>query len=383
METRKNDVNNPAASQGGQTVDIELTREERQVIELLRTHKLSIKHLDEERRQMIRQFIEHLHHEKGISLTDMAKLVGNKTSGYMSWLARQLGIQPRDFEEARLVGIHKKVRKYERKPFDGTDEDKAYLLGLRRGDLSVSRPFGDAIRVSTSTTIPAMAKLFTELFSPYGHVYKSPRYKTDMQIYEWNIDAILDKSFEFLLTDTRTCWDWIVARESTLLSYLAGIWDSEGSIGIHPNARVTAVVANAYNTDVELLDFIAVNLRHLGYKAYIHLDKHSGEKSPTYKIEMKKDYFKVGVYHFEKAQSLIRRLPIRHGDKVARKELALSLNRGDYWNDVKPRVDALRDSFLAEKQQFARDAQEELARRRSKKQENVTPPSFFPSAVRN
>ena len=60
METRKNDVNNPAASQGGQTVDIELTREERQVIELLRTHKLSIKHLDEERRQMIRQFIEHL-----------------------------------------------------------------------------------------------------------------------------------------------------------------------------------------------------------------------------------------------------------------------------------------------------------------------------------
>ena len=148
METRKNDVNNPAASQGGQTVDIELTREERQVIELLRTHKLSIKHLDEERRQMIRQFIEHLHHEKGISLTDMAKLVGNKTSGYMSWLARQLGIQPRDFEEARLAGIHKKVRKYERKPFDGTDEEKAYLLGLRHGDLSVFNPFGDAIRVS-------------------------------------------------------------------------------------------------------------------------------------------------------------------------------------------------------------------------------------------
>src|SRR5438309_479957 len=176
METRQNDVNNPAASQGGQTVDIEL----------LRTHKLSIKHLDEERRQMVRQFIEHLHHEKGISLTDMAKLVGNKTSGYMSWLARQLGIQPRDFEEARLVGIHKKVRKYERKPFDGTDEDKAYLLGLRRGDLSVSRPFGDAIRVSTNSTHPAMAELFTKLFSPYGHVYQHPRYKKDTKTYEWN-----------------------------------------------------------------------------------------------------------------------------------------------------------------------------------------------------
>src|SRR5712692_747596 len=199
METRQNDVNNPTASQGGQTVDIELTREEKQVIELLRTHKLSIKHLDEERRQMIRQFIQHLHHERGISLMDIAKLIGNKTSGYVSWLFKQLGIQPRDFEEARLAGIHKKVRKYERKPFDGTDEDKAYLLGLRHGDLSASRPFGDATRVSTSTTHPAMAKLFTELFSPYGHVYQHPRYKKDTSSYEWNLQTILDGSFDFLL----------------------------------------------------------------------------------------------------------------------------------------------------------------------------------------
>lgn len=28
------------------------------------------------------------------------------------------------------------MRKYERKPFNGTDEDRAYLLGLTRGDLS-------------------------------------------------------------------------------------------------------------------------------------------------------------------------------------------------------------------------------------------------------
>jgi hypothetical protein len=365
LEGPQKDVGNPTTSQGGQTVDIELTPEENQVIELLRTPKLSIKYLDEEKKQMIRQFIQHLHHEKGISLSDIAKLIGNKTSGYTSWLARQLGIQSRDFEEARLAGIHKKVRKYERRPFDGTDEDKAYLLGMRYGDLYVSRPFGDAIRVSTSTTIPAMAKLFTELFSPYGHVYKDPRHKTDIPIYEWNIYAILDNSFEFLLTDTRTCWDWVVTKESTTLSYLAGIWDSEGSVGVHPNARVTAVVAKVYNTDTRLLDFVAVNLRRLGYNPHRYLDKQKGEVSPTYKIEMKKDYFKVGVYHFEQAQSLIRRLPIRHGDKVARKELALSLKRGDYWKDVKPRVDALRKSIQAAKEQFAREAQEELARRHS------------------
>src|SRR2546422_10473875 len=127
-------------------------------------------------KEKIRLYILAKHIEQGVSLSDIAKLIGNKTSGYTSWLARRLGIQPRPFEEARLEGIHKKVRKYERKPFDGTDEDKAYLLGLKHGDLTASVPFGDAVRVSTSTTHPALADLFTILFSPYGHVYKHPRY---------------------------------------------------------------------------------------------------------------------------------------------------------------------------------------------------------------
>src|SRR5207245_8394163 len=105
------------------------------------------------------------------------KLIGNKTSGYTSWLTRQLGIQPRDFEDARLAGIHKKVRKYERKPFDGTEEDKAYLLGIRHGDLSASRPFGNATRVSMSTTHATQADISTNLFTPSAHVTKNPRTK--------------------------------------------------------------------------------------------------------------------------------------------------------------------------------------------------------------
>ena len=75
-------------------------------------------------------------------------------------------------------------RKYERKPFDGTDEDKAYLLGLRHGDLSVSKPWKGVAKVSTSTTHPAMAELFRSLFEPYGHVYQHPRYKKDTKAYE-------------------------------------------------------------------------------------------------------------------------------------------------------------------------------------------------------
>jgi hypothetical protein len=98
--------------------------EDRRVIELLRTPGLSIKYLDDETKERIRGFIRRTHVEKGVSLGDVAKLIGNKTSGYTSWLTRQLGIQARPFEESRLKAIREKCRKYERKPFDGTEGDK-------------------------------------------------------------------------------------------------------------------------------------------------------------------------------------------------------------------------------------------------------------------
>jgi len=376
METRKNDVNNPAASQGGQTVDIELTREERQVIELLRTHKLSIKHLDEERRQMIRQFIEHLHHEKGISLTDMAKLVGNKTSGYMSWLARQLGIQPRDFEEARLAGIHTKVRKYERKPFDGTDEDKAYLLAFRHGDLSASVPFATAIRISMSTTHPAQADLFTSLFSPYGHVYKHPRYKKDTKTYEWNFSTILHESFGFLLDTRDKHREWIAADDSRALSYVAGLIDAEGNVGVYPNARTTAITISIWNTDTELLEFCHRCLSQLGLKPLApYLNKEVGTVTSKYHIVRRKDYYRVMIATFENSQSLIRRISLRHQEKLERSELALSIAKGELWENVKSRVQKLQDKFKQRRIQFVKEAEQEFLK---KHPVNVTPPSFFP-----
>jgi hypothetical protein len=96
--------------------------EEGEILALLRTPGLSIKNLDPLVKEKIRLYIVRKHIEQGVSLSDIAKLIGNKTSGYTSWLSRQVGVQPRGFEEARLKGIHEKVRKYERRPFDGTDE---------------------------------------------------------------------------------------------------------------------------------------------------------------------------------------------------------------------------------------------------------------------
>jgi hypothetical protein len=140
--------------------------EEELLVRLPQTEGLSIRNLDDKTRTDLRRLMTDLHVSRGMSLNDIAKLIGNKTSGYASRLSKQLQVRTRPFEEARLKGIREKRRKYERKPFDGTDEDKAYLLGLRHGGLSVTRPWNGAVRVSTGTTHPAMAQLFRDLFEP-------------------------------------------------------------------------------------------------------------------------------------------------------------------------------------------------------------------------
>jgi hypothetical protein len=250
-----------------------------ELLALLRTKGLSIKGLDDGKKEELRFFIDYLHNTKGLSLNDVAKLIGNKTSGYTSWLCRQLGVRRRPFEEARLKGIREKRRKYERKPFDGTDEDRAYLLGLRHGDLTVSRPWNGAIRVSTSTTHPAMVQLFRSLFEPYGHVYQFPRYKKDTKTYEWNVDTILDDSFSFLLKKFPEVVSWVNESEVRVIAYLSGFLDAEGSILVTNNIRGGIVIfVDYFNENKSILEWIADWVRRMGLGASIRVNKPIGKK---------------------------------------------------------------------------------------------------------
>jgi hypothetical protein len=308
---------------------------EEELLGLLRAKGLSIKNLDEAKRAELRAFLDHLHNTKGVSLNDIAKLIGNKTSGYTSWVCRELGVKPRAFEEARLKGIREKRRKYGRKPFDGTDEDRAYLLGLRHGDLSVSRPWKGVVRVSTSTTHPALAQLFRSLFEPHGHVYQHPRYKKDTQTYEWNLGVIVDSSFDFLCSPFSEVVGWILSKQSTTLAYLGGLLDAEGSVGIYPAKRLTSVNIVYYNTNLQLMLFVHKAIQILGYRPLKpYLDKKKGFRSPGYHIEMKKDYWRVLLARFEECQDFLRRLPLRHSEKMQKRTLALTLKHGQTWEQT-------------------------------------------------
>lgn len=331
--------------------------EDAEVIALLRTPGLSIKYLDPGTKERIRGFIQRAHVERGISLGDIAKLIGNKTSGYTSWLTRQVGIQPREFEEARLASIHKKVRKHERKPFDGSNQDRAYLLGMRHGDLSAIRPFGDAVRVSTSTTHPAMAELFRKLFEPYGHVYQHSRYKKDTCSYEWNIQVILDDSFAFMLESRESGCRSVSQSPEELLGYLAGFLDAEGHIGLTRDKKNTSLMVTYFNTDLALLNFVADSCRSLGYTPLgPYLDKKKDTKTSRYQIERKRNYYKVVLDRFAECQSFLSRLPVRHPERIEKKNLALSLTYREPWETARARVVNLRNSFRTRRDKFVEEA---------------------------
>jgi hypothetical protein len=348
-----------------QQVVLDTLQEE--LLALLRTKGLSIKELDEKRKEELRLFLDYLHNTKGRSLNDIAKLIGNKTSGYTSWVCRHLDVKCRPFEEARLKGIREKRRKYERRPFDGTDEDRAYLLGLRHGDLSVSKPWKGVVRVSTSTTHPAMAKLFHSLFEPYGHVYQHPRYKEDQDSYEWNLSTILDESFGFLLQEFENVKEWLESSLELTMAYLSGLLDAEGSVITTKDNRGYAVVfVDYYNSDKTLLNWVEGRIRLLGYHCSLRINKRKGVRTRKYGIIHRSDYWQLTTFSMDTVQKFLASLQPRHPEKVKRKAIAMKVNKGTPYKVYEAENERLRAEIKASVAQFVAKAKAEyLAKHRS------------------
>jgi hypothetical protein len=291
-------------------------------------------------------------------------MIGNKTSGYTSWLARRVGVQPRPFEESRLKAIREKRRKYERIPFDGTDEDKAYMLGLKHGDLTVYTPWKHAIRVATSTTHPAMSNLFHRLFAPYGHVYEIPRFKKDQGTYEWNLEVILDETFAFLLHDVEETFSWICTSSSLFFSYLTGLIDADGSYllaGSKSGKPYPAI--GIFNSNIMLLDKVGRRLNALGYPSNLRMNKKKGTATRKYGIIHRKDYWQLLVQRAQTALNLTNHLHPRHPEKIRRRNLLLFSTRANNSLEVWIRAERLRTRIKMEVASYVRQAGQEYAQR--------------------
>jgi len=163
------------------------------------------------------------------------------------------------------------LRYYNRNVFDGSLEDKAYLIGFRLGDLNVYKPKGSSETIVArchSTSIDQVI-LIEEIFSRYGKV------KVSESDNGYTINCYLNLSFEFLLEKQDIITEWITLSDLTMWAFIAGYIDAEGCFQINQGRGRFAVTA----CDKNILSAIHIFLVKFGLTSIYRKVANQGEKS--------------------------------------------------------------------------------------------------------
>ena len=283
-------------------------------------------------------------YERGESLKQIA---GSQVSPVTVFTQlRKRGIQLRDKVEAQIsaVTIHQRI------PFSGDDEEKAYLVGFRIGDLDAIK-HGRAVRVRTATTHPAFAELFQKLFGLYGYVHEYPR-RARLADYEWSLEADLDGSFEFLLLGLSEVPREFTTNPGLFHCFLAGFFDAEGSIYFHRKKLGGSFEITISNVNLQLLSDIFRNLGRLNYYTKWGVQ----DQDPKRDVKPTSDKIgKIWVWRRDEVIHLLREMPLQHQEKILKGRLALrfleSTNRETKrqvlleWNGLLRQIKSDRDGF--------------------------------------
>lgn len=282
-------------------------------------------HIRKVTEEMVDQWVER--YENGESLKKIAGEMVDPVTVFNHLRERNLKL--RDKVEAQIAA----VKKFEKFPFDGRAAERAYLLGLTRGDLGVTR-HGRAIRVRTSSTHPAMIDLVLSLFAPYGPTRVYPHHSKKAG-YEWTVEAELDSSFEFLLLEKRIPPP-NDAPEEIALAYMGGLLDSEGSIWLRRD-RSFAPNLSFTNQDTGLLDWIEAQLARLGFNS---------SRSPP----DTKSVSRIFVWRQQDVVELLAILQIKHPEKKAKARLILG--QGPDRSNLRTKWEELLNSLEQDRVQF-------------------------------
>ena len=271
-------------------------------------------HVRKVTKEMVDDWIER--YESGESLKQIAE--GNLSPVTVWNHLKRRGLTLRDKVDAQIQA----VAKHERHPFSGDAIERAYLMGLRYGDLHVVR-HGRAIRVRVSTTHPAMADLFEMVFSPYSFVHKYPR-EAKLSGYEWTLECDLGPSFEFLFCRA-SMRELESLSDPEFIGFLAGLFDAEGSFHLHKKAAWYGPEACISNGDAELLETIRKRLGSLGFHNALVWREQQSERGG---ISGQSRMGRIEILRFLDAQRFAQTIPIRHEEKTKRRALLLALKFG-------------------------------------------------------
>ncbi|MEM5773254.1 MAG: LAGLIDADG family homing endonuclease [Candidatus Aenigmatarchaeota archaeon] len=179
-----------------------------------------------------------------------------------------------------------------------SDEKKAYLLGLRAGDI-YARKDSNRVIVEVTSSKPVQIEMFQNVFSSYGKVswYEKKGGATEKTTRAY---CSLNSSFEFLVNKPTYIPEWILNKEELFYSFLAGYVDSEGSwiITKHKkyNGKYKDLVFSLGTCDKTILEQIHKKLKELGFKSHFYLVRKRGT------------YTGIGVCNFDLYRVMLMRI---------------------------------------------------------------------------
>jgi hypothetical protein len=263
-------------------------------------------------------------YQSGESTVEIAR--GITTSTVVFKYLDELGIRHRDNSQNNT--------KYRKTPFGGNEKDRAYMLGFTRGDVHVRRVYR-LVRLDTGTTHAPQLDLFTSLFAPYGPILIYPD-NTKLRGFGWSIHTSLDESFDFL-HQQRLEDPFGIFSESALLSYLAGLFDAEGSLWLKSD-RFFAAFWSITNSDPKVLDWVMCFLWQLGF--------HPKRSPPN-----PEGVARIVLQRKAEVIRLLQMLPIRHPEKKAKARLVLDQGmrpeeKREQWCDLLEEIERDRNEML-------------------------------------
>jgi intein-encoded DNA endonuclease-like protein len=262
-------------------------------------------------------------YSEGKSLRKMAKEL-KSTKGTLHKILIENSIPVKTSEETlRLKMKHVK--------FDSVVDplEKAYISGFVRGDMNTSIKSKYTIRLTSGSTVDAFIELVEDMFRKYGPVYTYPT-ENVWKARQRNVCVELDSgSFHFLI---ERCHDNAYIEEiqnDEFFSFISGFIDSDGSIIIRKTREYFQFLIRMFNEDIGLLKTIRGKLESYGFKTSLYINAKKGDKR-VHKdviVSYNKDYWILEISNKRDVLRLLGLLNVRHREKIARKDLILSISR--------------------------------------------------------
>jgi len=282
------------------------------------------------RLDITKNLLEDLYVKKKLSMPKIAKILN--TSYFTVWnKMRTYEIKARSMSEAKI--------KYPKITFSGNLVEKAYMLGIRAGDISTAQA-SKQITVITATTHKAQLKMFAEIFGKYS---KIKTYVTTIKFdgrKAWRIYCRLNNSFYFLLNKPNKIPKWILNSINYFYAFLAGYADCEACWNIYKlkDCKKFRLKFQIISGDKIILTQIKNKLFKLKFTPILRLAHKKGYMRTFGKY--KKDMYRLNLNYQEDLIKLAKILLnlSHHEEKIWKMKFFLE-NKGKNWEDIKDKID--------------------------------------------